>query len=61
MNIMMLRDYLAVKAMQGMLAVPDNQRYGDRADKTLTVEEWQDWCVTGLVEHAYRVAMLCLL
>lgn len=53
---MTLRDYFAAKAMQGMLAVPDNQRYGDRADKTLSVEEWQQWCVTGVVEHAYRVA-----
>ncbi len=53
---MTLRDYFAAKAMQGMLAVPDDQRYGDRADKTLSVEEWQQWCVTGVVEHAYRVA-----
>lgn len=53
---MTLRDYFAAKAMQGMLAVPDNQRYGDRADKTLSIEEWQQWCVTGVVEHAYRVA-----
>lgn len=51
-----LRDYFAAKAMQGMLAVPDDQRYGDRADKSLTVDQWQRWCVTGLVEHAYRVA-----
>ncbi|SED27427.1 hypothetical protein [Pseudomonas costantinii] len=53
---MSLRDYFAAKAMQGMLAVPDDQRYGDRADKSLTVEQWQQWCVTGVVEHAYRVA-----
>ena len=53
---MTLRDYFAAKAMQGMLAVPDDQRYGDRADKSLTVEQWQSWCVTGLTEHAYRVA-----
>lgn len=53
---MTLRDYFAAKAMQGMLAVPDDQRYGDRADKSLTVEQWQRWCVTGVVEHAYRVA-----
>lgn len=53
---MSLRDYFAAKAMQGMLAVPDDQRYGDRADKSLTVEQWQRWCVTGVVEHAYRVA-----
>lgn len=53
---MTLRDYFAAKAMQGMLAVPDDQRYGDRADKALSVEEWQQWCVTGVVEHAYRVA-----
>jgi hypothetical protein len=53
---MTLRDYFAAKAMQGMLAVPDDQRYGDRADKSLTVDQWQRWCVTGLVEHAYRVA-----
>lgn len=53
---MTLRDYFAAKAMQGMLAVPDDQRYGDRADKTLSIEEWQLWCVTGVVEHAYRVA-----
>lgn len=53
---MTLRDYFAAKAMQGMLAVPDDQRYGDRADKTLSIEEWQQWCVTGVVEHAYRVA-----
>lgn len=51
-----LRDYFAAKAMQGMLAVPDNRRYGDRADLSLTVEQWQQWCVTGVVEHAYRVA-----
>lgn len=51
-----LRDYFAAKAMQGMLAVPDDQRYGDRADKTLSVEQWQTWAVTGVVEHAYRVA-----
>lgn len=55
-NGMSLRDYFAAKAMQGMLAVPDDQRYGDRADKTLSIEEWQQWCVTGVVEHAYRVA-----
>ena len=53
---MTLRDYFAAKAMQGMLAVPDDQRYGDRADKTLSIEQWQQWCVTGAVEHAYRVA-----
>lgn len=53
---MTLRDYFAAKAMQGMLAVPDDQRYGDRADKTLSIEQWQQWCVTGVVEHAYRVA-----
>jgi hypothetical protein len=53
---MTLRDYFAAKAMQGMMAVPDDQRYGDRADKSLTVDQWQRWCVTGLVEHAYRVA-----
>ena len=53
---MTLRDYFAAQAMQGMLAVPDDQRYGDRADKSLTVEQWQSWCVTGLTEHAYRVA-----
>ena len=53
---MTLRDYFAAKAMQGMLAVPDDQRYGDRADKSLTVAQWQRWCVTGVVEHAYRVA-----
>lgn len=53
---MSMRDYFAAKAMQGMLAVPDDQRYGDRADKTLSIEEWQQWCVTGVVEHAYRVA-----
>jgi hypothetical protein len=53
---MTLRDYFAAKAMQGMMAVPDDQRYGDRADKSLTVEQWQQWCVGGLVEHAYRVA-----
>lgn len=51
-----MRDYFAAKAMQGMLAVPDDQRYGDRADKSLTVEQWQQWCVTGVIEHAYRVA-----
>jgi hypothetical protein len=53
---MTLRDYFAAKAMQGLMAVPDDQRYGDRADKSLTVDQWQRWCVTGLVEHAYRVA-----
>lgn len=53
---MTLRDHFAAKAMQGMMAVPDDQRYGDRADKALTIEEWQEWCVTGLVEHAYRIA-----
>lgn len=53
---MSLRDYFAARAMQGMLAVPDDQRYGDRADKSLTVEQWQRWCVTGVVEHVYRVA-----
>jgi hypothetical protein len=53
---MHLRDYFAANAMQGMLAVPDDQRYGDRADKALTIEQWQAWCVTGVVEHAYRVA-----
>jgi glycerol kinase len=53
---MTLRDYFAAKALQGMMAVPDDQRYGDRADKALTVDQWQIWCVTGLVEHAYRVA-----
>jgi len=53
---MTMRDYFAAKAMQGMLAVPDDQRYGDRADKTLSIEQWQQWCVTGVVEHAYRVA-----
>jgi hypothetical protein len=53
---MSLRDYFAAKAMQGMLSVPDDQRYGDRADKSLSVEEWQAWCVTGMAEHAYRVA-----
>ncbi|WP_137921662.1 hypothetical protein [Hydrogenophaga sp. 2FB] len=53
---MTLRDYFAAKAMQGMLAVPDDQRYGDRADQTLSVEQWQAWCVTGVVEHAYRMA-----
>lgn len=51
-----MRDYFAAKAMQGMMAVPDDQRYGDRADQSLSVEEWQAWCVSGLVEHAYRVA-----
>ena len=51
-----IRDYFAAKAMQGLMAVPDDQRYGDRADKSLTVDQWQRWCVTGLVEHAYRVA-----
>lgn len=51
-----LRDYFAAQAMQGMMAVPDDRRYGDRADKSLTVDQWQSWCVTGLVEHAYRVA-----
>ena len=56
MQGMSLRDYFAAKAMQGMLAVPDDQRYGDRADKSLTVAQWQRWCVTGVVEHAYRVA-----
>lgn len=55
-NGLSVRDYFAAKAMQGMLAVPDDQRYGDRADKTLSIEEWQQWCVTGVVEHAYRVA-----
>lgn len=55
-NGMTLRDYFAAKAMQGMLAVPDNQRYGDRSDKSLSVEQWQQWCVTGVVEHAYRVS-----
>ncbi len=44
------------KTLQGMLAVPDDQRYDDRADKSLTVEQWQSWCVTDLTEHAYRVA-----
>jgi hypothetical protein len=53
---MTLRDYFAAAALQGMMAVPDDQRYGDRADKALTVDQWQRWCVTGLVEHAYRVA-----
>jgi hypothetical protein len=53
---MTLRDYFAAKAMQGMLAVPDDQRYGDRADQSLSVEQWQAWCVSGVVEHAYRVA-----
>ena len=56
MEGMTLRDYFAAKAMQGMMAVPDDQRYGDRADKSLSIEEWQDWCATGLVEHAYRMA-----
>lgn len=51
-----LRDYFAAKAIQGMLAVPDDQRYGDRADQSLSIDEWQAWCVTGMVEHAYRVA-----
>ena len=51
-----LRDYFAAKAIQGMLAVEENKRYGDRSDKKLSIEEWQMWCVTGLVEHAYRVA-----
>ncbi len=53
---MSLRDYFAAKAIQGMLAVPDDRRYGDRSDKALSVEEWQAWCVDGLIEHAYRVA-----
>ncbi|WBS00247.1 hypothetical protein OU994_18165 [Pseudoduganella sp. SL102] len=53
---MTLRDYFAAKAIQGMLAVPDDQRYGDRADKSLSVQAWQNWCVSGMVEHAYRVA-----
>ena len=55
-NGMTLRDYFAAKAIQGMMSVPDDKRYGDRADKTLSIHEWQMWCVTGLVEHAYRVA-----
>jgi hypothetical protein len=53
---MTLRDYFAAKAIQGMLAVPDDQRYGDRVDKSLSIEAWQRWCVTGMVEHAFRVA-----
>lgn len=53
---MSLRAYAAIAAMQGMMSTPDDQRYGDRADQALSVEQWQDWCVSGLVEHAVRTA-----
>ena len=55
-NGMTLRDYFAAKAMQSMLAVPNDQRYGDRADKSLSIEEWQEWGLTGIVEYSYKVA-----
>jgi hypothetical protein len=51
-----VRRELAGRFVQGMLSVPDDQRYGDRADKALTVDQWQAWCVTGMTEHALRAA-----
>ena len=50
------RRVFAANAMQGMMMTPDDRRYGDRADKAMSVEEWQAWCADGLAEHAYRVA-----
>lgn len=53
---MSLRDYFAAKAMQGMMVGLGGECYGDRAEKSLSVEEWQEWCATAIAKQSYRIA-----